>query len=102
MSPQELAELDLAVARAEGVRLHPEAYWWIRPSDGQYQAGQYHPTSDAAEAMRLLEKYRFSIWPDHQEWRILLVLEEGDVYAVGPTAAIAICRAVVAAQKEKP
>lgn len=107
MNDQELAELDLAVAKAEG---HDEAfvqsYWYelevptcvlADPLNPRY--ARYRPTRDGAEAMRLLVKYEMVLMPPYKSnphWSAGSVHAKLASYSNGPTPAIAICRAVVA------
>jgi hypothetical protein len=109
VTPQELAELDLAVAKAEKIphcwnalerRVAPigkiRGFSTMTSKNGFIW---YHPTEDGAEAMRLLEKYRLSLRPhDHPNWRVYDYHTERE--SIGPTPAIAICRAVVALKGE--
>ena len=105
MTPQELAELDLAVALAE--RLDAEI-----AVDGVTvivtDHGRYQPTRDGAEAMRLLEKYRIELRsalnsPEYcggPKWMALGPPKSGAV-GHGDMPAIAVCRAVVAIRWSK-
>jgi hypothetical protein len=99
MTDQELAELDLAVARADGTFLPP---YGVAVSDERevINIGEYQPTRDRAEAQRLQEKYQLEVspWLDPYgkptgDWRARATNEFSQR---GPTPAIAICRAVVA------
>lgn len=88
----ELDALDLAVAKAEGIHLHPDSLQVIG-------GATYHPTRDGAEAMRLLEKYRIDLcFVQNEKWIAFpdrgndMLPHDGE----GSTPAIAICRAVVA------
>lgn len=112
MKEQELAELDLAVAKAEGlVALIEEQRTWIPDvaNTGSFigrplcvTGGQpFRPTRDPVEAMRLMEKYQIGVehdgrgwmgWPDPE-------IEHCPVYA--PTPCIAICKAVIELHKAK-
>ncbi len=97
MTPQELADLDLAAAKAQA--LDARIVGSIENDDGPRclvcGRGEYSPTRDGAEAMRLLEKYRLSLRPHvHPNWRVYDYHAEYESF--GPTPAIAICRAVVA------
>lgn len=97
----ELAELDLAVARIEGMTsptLWPGKNWSASVTVERHGSRYaYYPTSDHAEAMRLLEKYRLIVGPDGSAWSALHPDDhECDFMGHGPTPAIAIARAVVA------
>lgn len=83
MTEQELAELDLAVAKAEGL----DVVNGIDP-DGQL----YRPTRDRDLAMRLLEKHKLELHPARNYWEC----QDGNVMRTGDTPCIAICKAVVA------
>lgn len=112
MTEQELAALDLAVAKAEGyenARLN-------RAGDAclirNAFPSVYRPR-DPAEAMRLLEKYKLSvIWVALGESASWVATRSGDYnikddvlsrthQATGETPCIAICKAVVALAVEK-
>lgn len=100
MTEAELAELDLAVARIESISAaifdKPVLCWKI-DEQGKF-IGLYQPTRDGAEAMRLLEKYRLGLnFYAEGNWECYFPHAIGNAeYVVGPTPAIAICRAVVA------
>lgn len=92
MTPDDLAALDLAVAKAIGLNVGREGNGVYRIGMS-FLAGRYAPTTDREEAMRLLETYRLKLMPFSGGWTAFLptVGEQ-----IGPTPAIAICRAVVA------
>lgn len=111
MTPKELAELDLAVAKAE----HPRMTFAIGADGFVHEMAPCHggmweetqwlfkPTRDGAEAMRLLEKFKMDLDPvfgtgGEMRWRTRQPFY--GVTEVGETPAIAICKAVVAL-KEK-
>lgn len=91
---QELAELDLAVARIlDAEHQHViENREDFGPCCWKWGDGWFMPTRDGAEAMRLLEKYK--IFLSYQEGQWLAFCIAGTFN--GPTPAIAICRAVIA------
>lgn len=94
----ELAALDLAVAMADGdaVTISGVQPWMDTPTC--FVNGiPYRPTTNGAEAMRMLVKYRLNLFAG-EPWEAWL---EGIKLGVGPTPGIAICRAVVAL-KGKP
>ena len=110
MTDQELAELDLAVARAEGfpAELVPPAPRCIAERPPELGGtGLYQPTRDGAEAMRLLTTHSLTVGPAAEDWWSCRANErDGKLpavlgYAYGPTPAIAICRAVVAIRGSK-
>lgn len=87
MTDEELAQLDLAVAKAENIDVRPEKGW------------EYRPTRDPAEAMRLLTKYRLSL-----EWaKDMVMVDHGDIPYQGFFHSLpeAICRAVVALHEQR-
>lgn len=117
MSPQELAELDLAVARVEG-RRNPrleeetpfsEVMCMIDVEEDDIAAAvdfdisrkviyqdEYKPTRDAQEAMRLMVKYELYLGPWKGRWwacRNASLTKYGDDTS-GETPCIAICKAV--------
>lgn len=116
MTPQELAELDLAVARVEGKR-NPrleeetpfnEVMCMIDVEEDDIAAAvdfdisrkviycdTYQPTRDAQEAMRLLERYGFNLWRKEQ-WVCDRFGGDPDCAGIGSTPCEAICRCVVA------
>jgi hypothetical protein len=89
MSPKELAELNHAVALAEGWKylgdvgtternnegkpwcLSGGKDWWLSPKGhhvcGACEVVPHNYAEDGAEAMRLLEKYELTLWMD-TEW----------------------------------
>jgi hypothetical protein len=100
MTEQELAELDLAVARVEGIEAEISMSRGIplvpmccvrKPFFRLYQ-----PSRDPVEAMRLLEKHRLMLEPVYKEagWHCYWP-QDGGVEGYGETPCIAICRAVV-------
>lgn len=105
MTNEELGALDLAVAKAEGVRedCHEVGGRARGPEFcplGRTKVCQqcYRPTRDPAEAMRLLEKYELRVQADgHGGWFADAPGWKGNdgLPFCGPTPAIAICRAVV-------
>lgn len=99
MSPEELAKLDLAVAKAEGFIFGTDGKGLWHDSNGMFVGYRYQPTRDGAEAMRLMEKYRLWVSPDRFEGDEWTAVRPG-VLMKGPTPAIAICRAVVALKKD--
>lgn len=110
MTPQELAELDLAVAKAEGynyaeIVTEPQRYGREEPFVAvngvlvsPTRVVAFCPSCDAHEAMRLMQKYRLQVWPGKSGWWAAgyREMEDGVPGQNGPTPAIAICRAVVA------
>lgn len=116
MTPQELAELNLAVAKA----LFPDKVWHISPEHVcQYRVRTgtapcefydvpFQAATDRKVAMLLLEEYRFIIRPDGDGWACYRekytpveiagqqgLIEDIEGHALGPTPCIAICRSVV-------
>lgn len=101
---REFAELDLAVAQADGRQafIAGPHYWQISErglclNNTPFDTSPYQPTRDGGEAMRLLEKYRLTVgavmgggWSAFSD----------GVNETGSTPAIAICRAVVALRKK--
>lgn len=106
MTDKELAELDLAVAKEEGIA----AYKWTHPTTKNLwvrmdeNGAIYQPTRDGSEAMRLLEKYRLTVSYDDERacWECNFILRNESEFVNGPTPSIAICRAVVALKGAKP
>ena len=110
MTPKELAELDVAVAKAEGYteeQMTPSYYSptgrLFPPNGGEYVLlANYSPTRDGAEAMRLLEKYGIDVMCKTYDKKVWTACpwetKPGGIVvrAEGPTPAIAICKAVVA------
>lgn len=121
MSPQELAELNHAVALAEGWKylgdvgtnernelgkpwcLSGGKDWWLSPKGhhvcGACEAVPRNYAEDGAEAMRLLEKYSMRVMWTGEHWAANGV--DNLHVGIGPTPAIAICRAVVALRAAK-
>lgn len=105
MTPQELADLDFAVAHAEGIvdqleAVDREGASFVRRSDKQkpgaaplYEA--WAPTRDHGLAMRLLEKYQLGVGPCSTGWHAYGPDMTGELPS-GATPAIAVCKAVVA------
>lgn len=103
MTPQELAELDLAVAKAEGLIAFIIDYGTECGGRIACEAGLnighmrvYQPTRDAQEAGRLLVKYNLSLIapiPGGKYWYANWGLAHE---AAGETPWIAACNAVVA------
>ena len=90
MTPKELAELDLAVAKAEGWKKSPSG-------DGWYDAAGNYIGHAEDEAMRLLEKYGFTVHRSGNTGLWYACKHRNFDYEIGgPTPAIAICRAVIA------
>jgi hypothetical protein len=138
VNEQEAMELNVAVAKAEGWTWFwsKHNYWSITRPDGKsFSAGlsrytdydpdtgkknkapdfptaydlDYHPDSDPAEAMRLLEKYKmlcgFDTIEKHWFCGPSFSTVEGMVAepeAIGETPCIAIARAVVALKGARP
>lgn len=104
MNEKELAELDLAVAKAEGLEdAQNSAIGCVyrKHKGADYRPYyQYQPTRDPAEAMRLLEKYVFDLRHDSVDWCACHNTRERLVGGYGPTPAIAICRATVALKQK--
>lgn len=104
MTPQELAELDLAVAKAEGIFLFPTVDERAGRQHGH--AELYQPTRDGAEAMRLLEKYLLAVFTHFMTdgtpvgYWMVTGRDYKTILGSGPTPAIAICRAVIALKKD--
>ena len=119
MTPAELAELDLAVAKVEGVTVVFENGMVLEvikydPPDPIVGEGDYRtfqPTVDRYRAMRLLEKYRLNlttaIYPGglaegadrklyHAGYVASCDKPNEEIFGTGETPAIAICRAVIA------
>lgn len=110
----DLAELDAAVARAEGFTLIEKQPKGIPPWVGHTGAGdmfRFSPTSDASLAMELLMKYGLTVGKRESEvvtdisptaktepWEARLppAIDMENVYEYGASPAIAICKAVVA------
>lgn len=98
MTGLELAELDLAVAKAEGlhvvgVQRHGNDYnCMIHPFHPITLESEYRPTRDGAQAMLLLEKHKLELHPARDYWEC----QDGNVMRTGETPCIAICKAVVA------
>lgn len=101
MSEQELAELDIAVAKAEGLRIDklppPRIKTFVSDDNGE-SWHIFEPTRDWNEAGRLLEKYKLTLEPSamkasHTYWG---VSAGGKFIVDGPTPQVAICKAVVA------
>lgn len=112
MDELELAQLDLAVARAEGFEGAIEAHmtnppsghvcWRIIDGRADYAGGPYRPTRDPAEWTRLQVKYEISVLANRREGGWLAAYMNPDQeYEYGPTPAIAICKAVIAIAAEK-
>lgn len=127
MTEQEMAELDLAVAKAEGwipcwdgpgfpiseysarvigikrellpVRFADKVPAYRNPDhDFAYMNfSDYSPTRDPAEAMRLLEKYGFGLAPHEGGW----MCGNAGLSGRGATPCLAICAAVVALKGRK-
>lgn len=108
MTPQELAELDLAVAQAEGlidpaIRT-PSTGWNQEPTcfiGAPDERRPYAPSRLADKAVDLLEKHCLTLAPYWIERKRLWMAsrprdEATSIGGSGPTAAIAICRAVIA------
>lgn len=109
MTPQELAELDLAVARVEGIDIHHgfiDDGWTGPDHNGKRHRAfkMYQPTRDAQEAMRLQVAYDLRVWPEGspnaRRWGaqaaflpLKQALKSG---SHGATPCEAICRCVVA------
>lgn len=100
MTPQELAELDLAVAKAEGHTVYTDGACWHKQDGTMLSA--YQPTRDGAEAMRLLEKYELQLMCLVEGDWLCCGPNDNDKWKRGPTPAIAICRAVVALNATQP
>lgn len=113
LSEQELAEIDYAVAKAEGMTqpvLHtnPISYATVahQIGNGTWVSITYEPTLDPAEAMRLQAKYLLTVGPrtlvpefgeTQQEWYACALNSPFNAGSqIGPTPCIAICRAVIA------
>lgn len=103
MNERELAELDLAVAKAEGIPIGKEGFYWnlakALTDDDMAFWDRYCPTRDPAEALRLLEKYHLGLRKDDPDpWQCCYEYFDGDFlkFADGETPCIAICKAVVA------
>lgn len=113
ISDTELAELDLAVARAEG---YLDAYigqgvCWIPhkvTAKGLATGYRYQPTRDPAEAMRLIRKYKIDLQHDAGICRASAFYgfaggQPDYVSEEGSDEMIAICQCVVALKAaEKP
>lgn len=112
MTDQELAELDLAVAKIEGMQepaITVSALYILPPEPGRCRIRRfggpeielYEPTRDRDLAMRLLEKYDLSLSRRRRggaspslKWHAWI---KNKVHkAEGETPCIAICRVVVA------
>lgn len=114
MTPEELAELDLVVAKAEGYNFaeivtEPQRYGRDEPFvvvNGALVSPTkcitFSPTRDGAEALRLLEKYRLTLWHSGSGWSSWVSFRPRAIAPCGPTPAIAICRAVVALAETAP
>lgn len=108
MTDKELAELDLAVAKAEGLAGVIEAFMTNPPSghfcfllkDGKpdFTRYPYRPSRASTEAMLLQEKHLLGVQYRDGEWEAGRVVDDYEglvAIAYGPTPAIAICRAVI-------
>lgn len=110
LSEQELAEIDLAVGKMERLDVKYNTYnGRIRvirtiiydppdPLIGKFDECVYQPTSDPAEAMRLLEKYGLLVGPGivQDMWECELPDRPSVACEIGQTPCIAIARAVIA------
>lgn len=102
MTEQELEELDLAVAEAEGIPARrgdaPDAIVkapgiWRPDAEGGYV--EYNPTRDPVEAMRLLIQMKAEVSYDRTTGKWCVNdSQDGDLM-------VAICKAVVALHKAK-
>lgn len=112
---QELADLDFAVAHAEGVvdeleAADREGCAFVRRSPKTRPGAAviyetWAPTRDRAHAMRLMEKYRLDVVCNSvgSVWGVMsydLDTNETSTYS-GPTPMVAICRAVAAIKAAK-
>lgn len=101
MTPRELADLDLAVAEAEGVEVMLVGLDCSTrdPRWGALVQKAYQPTRDWSLAGPLLDKYKLNLGHDHRgAWATDRSVEGMVHYA--ETTCIAICKAVVALKKE--
>jgi len=99
VTPQELAELDLAVAKAEGLRAYIDDEYGCRTAWNAKDGGPFpfKPSTNPAEAMRLLVKYNLDLLcGGHPGWYAEGPDGVADSDTTGPTPEIAICRAVAA------
>ena len=104
MDEKELAELDLAVAKAEGLDTFGVgdqlcAVFMRAPNGTALKYGPYQPTRDPAEAMRLLQKYQIAL-----EWEDGMVqASHGDApyTAFSRDPMVAICQVVVALKQRQ-
>lgn len=107
MNENELAELDLAVAKAEGLNagLMVGTGCVVHvPGDENNREDfrEYHPSTDPKEAMRLMIKYQLRVEPIRSigtPWACGPGLNRFE-FEVGATPAIAICRATVALKQQ--
>lgn len=114
MTRQELEELDLSVAKAEGLRGpwgsdHPQIGDGLGclVDDECGSWSKYYPSRDPVEAMRLLEKYQLSLSKHRRDGRGASHLwyawiKNKKHTGSGETPCIAICRAVVNLKKVLP
>ena len=101
MNQRELAELDLAVAKAEGMEavITQDGLCWSRSLGRIYQ-----PTLEDSETLRLIEKYRLALMPVASGWHGWVCYQPTDplndlaaqIFGEGAPTGIAVCRAVVA------
>jgi hypothetical protein len=115
MTPEELAALDLEVARAEGIKLVngliPDAIPALDFNGNRFPddpgGSPYQPTRDWIEAGRLMVKYDLDVrkrgdgwisYPSRPPDMNAYILERSGALTKsrGPTPQVAICRAVVA------
>lgn len=98
MNDRELAELDLAVAKAEGFECWIESGQCFAKRDGSWG---FMPTRDTVEAMRLLEKYELDLYFCEVDGKPAWDAGHDGAHDPSETPCVAIARAVVALHKAK-
>lgn len=110
MTRDEHYELNLAVAKAEGLE-HQTRLWkfhdsetgktetalvmrvrYFDPKNGVDLLGAFEPSEDAAQAMELMVKHCMTLTPEWEAWRA----EIGGAVGAGDTPQEAICLCVLA------
>lgn len=101
MTRDELDALDTAVAKATGLLQNGLSYWKEEKGINGVCGRRFSPTRNPADWGPLIERHRIKIKPITDDsgdgiWAAIVTNRMLPTLGIGPTPAIAICRAVVA------